>query len=66
MTDRRSTDWLRRWLNNPVEMTGDDSTAAATLKQQYNSRMPRFTLNARDIDGLIAFLADQTEMKSGE
>ena len=65
VTDRRGTDWLRRWLANPIEMAADDSVGAA-LKQQYNSQMPRFTLNAHDIDGLIAFLAAQTQLRASK
>jgi len=60
VTDRRSIDWLRKWLKDPKEMTSDDSIGSA-LKQQYNSQMPNFGLNDHDIDGVINFLAEQTE-----
>ena len=63
VTDRRSVAWLKKWLKDPVEMTADDSIAAA-LKQQYNSQMPNFGLTDRDIEGLIQFLEQKTLEKS--
>ena len=65
VTDRRSLDWIRKWLKNPVEMAGDDSVAAA-LKKQYNSQMPNLSLTPHDIEGLINYLAQQTQMHGGQ
>ena len=59
LTDRRSADWIHRWLQDPVGMTSSDSIAAA-LKKQYKTQMPNLGLNAHDIDGLINYLAQQT------
>jgi cytochrome c2 len=59
LTDRRSTDWIYKWLEDPVGMTESDSIAAA-LKKQYKTQMPNLGLSAHDIDGLINFLAQQT------
>jgi cytochrome c2 len=59
VTDRRSSDWLHKWLEDPVGMTDSDSIAAA-LKKQYKTQMPNLGLSAHDIDALINFLAQQT------
>jgi len=60
VTDRRSVEWLRKWLKDPVEMTSDDSTAA-DLKKQFGSQMPNLKLNTEQVEGLINFLAQQTQ-----
>lgn len=59
-TDRRSTEWLRMWLKDPVMMAGNDSTAAA-LKKQYNSQMPNLKLSRDEVDALINYLAEKTQ-----
>ena len=63
VTDRRSVEWLRKWLKNPIEMAADDSAAAA-LKREYNSQMPNMGLSDHDIDGLIQFLELRTMEKT--
>jgi cytochrome c2 len=62
VTDRRSVLWLERWLQNPVAMTREDSTAKA-LKQQYNAQMPNLGLSPQDADSLITYLARETERR---
>ena len=59
-TDRRSTEWLRAWLKDPVTMAGNDSTAAA-LKKQYNSQMPNLKLSKDEVEALINYLAEKTQ-----
>ncbi|HXQ29987.1 MAG TPA: cytochrome c [Gemmatimonadales bacterium] len=59
VTDRRTTDWIQKWLTDPVGMTESDSIAAA-LKKQYKTQMPNLNVSAHDIDGLINFLAQET------
>ena len=59
-TDRRSTEWLRAWLKDPVTMAGNDSTAAA-LKKQYNSQMPNLKLSRDEVEALINYLAEKTQ-----
>jgi len=60
VTDRRSVEWLRKWLKDPVSMVTQDSTAAA-MKAQYGSQMPNFGLTNRDVDGLINYLIQLTQ-----
>jgi len=65
VTDRRSVDWLRKWLKNPVDMAAEDSTAAA-LKAQYNSQMPNMHLTGEEVEALINYLAQQTMSRGGK
>jgi len=60
VTDRRTPDWIRKWLTDPVGMTSEDSIAMA-LKKQYKTQMPNLGLTGRDIDGLINYLAQETQ-----
>jgi mono/diheme cytochrome c family protein len=60
VTDRRTADWLERYLQDPVAMTSLDETAKA-LKKQYNSQMPKFGLSKDDADALINYLAQETQ-----
>lgn len=64
VTDRRSSEWLHKWLKDPVAMAGEDSTAMA-LKKQYGSQMPKLNLTDSDAEALINYLAQQTAMKRG-
>jgi mono/diheme cytochrome c family protein len=64
VTDRRSAEWIHKWLKDPVTMTQEDSTAMA-LKKQFNSQMPKLGLSDSDADALINFLAQQTAMRKG-
>lgn len=60
VTSRRSVEWLRSWFKNPAEMTSSDSIGMA-LKKKYGSQMPNLDLKPRDIEGLINYLAQQTQ-----
>ena len=64
VTDRRPADWLRKWLTDPVGMTRDDP-AASELKKKYGSQMPNLHLGPKDIDGLLAFLRQETVARAG-
>lgn len=65
VTDRRLLEWIRAWLADPVAMTGSDPVAAE-LKHQYRSQMPTFRLTPHDIDGLIAYLAQETAKRAAK
>jgi mono/diheme cytochrome c family protein len=64
VNDRRSVEWLRHWLKNPVQMAQQDSVAAA-LKKQFGSQMPNLDLSDRDVEGLINYLAVLTQERRG-
>jgi cytochrome c2 len=64
VTDRRSSDWLKKWLKDPIAMGSEDSTAMA-LKKQFGSQMPKLGLSESDAEALINYLAQQTAMRHG-
>lgn len=58
VTERRSADWLKRWLKNPTEMIGSDSIADAMVVTAKNVKMPNMKLSESDIDALMNFFAE--------
>ena len=58
VTDRRSHDWLKRWLHNPADLIGSDSIADALVVEAKNVKMPNLRLSDSDIESLLAYLAD--------
>jgi len=59
VTDRRSPEWLHAWLKNPS--APDDPTARA-LRKQYGSQMPDMSLTDEQVDDVIAYLAQQSQL----
>jgi len=58
VTERRSHDWLKRWLKNPTEMIGSDSIADAMVVAAKNVKMPNMKLSDSDIDALMNYFAE--------
>ena len=54
--ERRSAEWLRAWLNDPVSVAKSDPEAVK-LKAIYQTQMPKLGLSKQEIDALLAFLA---------
>src|SRR5688572_8115601 len=42
--ERRSVDWVKKWLRDPPAMLATDDTAKELLKQYKNFRMPNLRL----------------------
>ncbi len=60
VTDRRSQEWLRKWLKDPAAMLASDSLAMQ-LKDEYKGvSMANPRLTNSDIEALINYLADAT------
>jgi len=57
--DRRSLDWVQRWLHDPPAMEQGDSTARALVLQFNNTKMPNLQLADEEVTALIAYVADQ-------
>jgi len=58
VTDRRTNEWLRAWLKDPIQMIGsDDPVAADMYKRAHNVKMPNMHLNDSDITAIIAYLS---------
>lgn len=58
--ERRSVDWLTRWLKNTTEMLNTDSTAMAMLKEWKGYKMPQMKVSDTDIDNLLHYIAGET------
>jgi cytochrome c oxidase cbb3-type subunit 2 len=56
VTSRRTRDWLRRWLKDPLEFVSADADARALLAE-YKIPMPSPELGPAEIDAVIDFLA---------
>ena len=61
--ERRSVEWLTRWLKNTTEMLQTDSTAMALLKEWKGYKMPQIKMSDTDIEALIHFIAQETQKK---
>lgn len=61
VTQRRSLDWLRRWLANPTPMFDTDSTAKALLAQFNNTRMPNLRLKPDEVDALLQYIQQESD-----
>lgn len=58
VTNRRSRDWLRRWLKDPNAMFGSDSIVDAMVVQAKNVKMPNMKLQDSEIEALINYFAE--------
>ncbi|PYP74187.1 MAG: hypothetical protein DMD41_02900 [Gemmatimonadetes bacterium] len=56
---RRSKEWLRRWLKTPDQMLASDSTAQALLAQFNNTKMPNLHLSDKEVDALLHYIAQE-------
>jgi len=65
VTDRRSVDWLKRWLANTTEMLATDSTAQALLADAKGIKMPNLKLTDADATAVLNYIAQETEKKKG-
>jgi nitrite reductase (NO-forming) len=55
VTERRTDDWLFRWLKSPDQMLATDSIAQAMLREYNNIPMPNQNLNDAEIRQYIQF-----------
>ncbi len=65
VTQRRSRDWLRRWMGNPTPMFDTDSTAKALLAQYNNTKMPNLRLNEDEIEALLQYIQRESDKAAG-
>ena len=61
VTQRRSLEWLRRWLANPTSMFDTDSTAKALLAEFNNTRMPNLRLKPEEVDALLQYIQQESD-----
>lgn len=59
--ERRTVDWLTRWLQNTTEMLETDSIAKAMLVEHKNIKMPQVKLSDKDINAVLHYIAERGE-----
>jgi len=64
VTDRRDTDWLKRWMKDPTAMMETDETAKELLKEAKGVKMPNMKLNDAQIDALLHYIASESQKRS--
>lgn len=62
-TDRRSQEWLRRWLKTTDEMLQSDSIAQAMLVEFQNVKMPNLRLSDAEVDALLHYIQQESDKK---
>ena len=55
MTDRRSSEWLTKWLKSPEKMLQGDADAKAMLKESGGLPMPNQNLSDAEIRQYIGY-----------
>ena len=53
---RRSKEWLTKWLMETDTMLASDSTAIALLAEWKGIKMPKQSLSEQDVDAILAYL----------
>jgi len=56
---RRSKEWLTKWLMQTDVMLASDSTAMALLAEWKGIKMPKQTLSEQDVDAILAYLRSE-------
>jgi cytochrome c2 len=62
VTQRRSEDWLKKWIKSPDTMVFTDPTAKELLKQ-YLTPMPNLGLTDDEVNALISYLKHEDSHK---
>jgi cbb3-type cytochrome oxidase cytochrome c subunit len=60
VTERRSLDWLRRWLMDTKVMLETDSTAKALMAEWHGAKMPAYKLSVAEADQLVHYMAQES------
>jgi cbb3-type cytochrome oxidase cytochrome c subunit len=63
VTERRTIDWLTRFLKNTGEMLDSDPIAHALLEEYKFQRMPTIAMTDREIEALIHYIQAETTRK---
>ncbi len=57
VTERRTKEWLKKWLRDPDQMRATDPLAQQIYKEAHGIKMWNPHLDDADIEALIAYLA---------
>jgi protein SCO1/2 len=66
VTDKRDSEWLKKWLKAPDEMMGSDPTAQELLKEYKNVKMPNLKLKDDEVESLMHYLAAESAKQKKE
>ena len=61
VTDRRSVEWLTKWLTNTTEMLASDPVAQEMLKEYNGVKMPDMKLKEPEATALLHFIVKESE-----
>lgn len=61
LTDRRSVDWVKKWLGNTTSMLESDETAKALLAEYNNTKMPDFKMKEEDAMAVLHYIAKESQ-----
>lgn len=56
LEQRRSREWINRWLTNTNEMIASDSVAMAMVVEWKGIRMPQQKFTDQDIEALLSYV----------
>jgi cytochrome c oxidase subunit 2 len=55
--DRRSIDWLKKWIANPDELIGAKDPIAMDLLKKFNQiKMPNLALNPTEVESVLSYI----------
>ena len=58
--DRRSMEWLTKWLTDTKNMLETDSTAKALLAEYKGMRMPQQRISAAEAEQVVHYIAQES------
>jgi protein SCO1 len=61
LLDRRSTAWIKKWLQDPWNMVETDPIAKTLFKRYNELRMPDLNLSDKQVSALMHYIALQTK-----
>jgi protein SCO1/2 len=63
---RRAVAWVGRWIQEPDRMLAEKDPQALALYAQYNQvLMPNMRLNRLEVDALLEFIAEESNLPAG-
>ena len=60
VSERRSQEWLKAWLQNTKDMIANDSIGQALVTEWKGMKMPQFNVSDADVDGLLHYIAQES------
>jgi cytochrome c551/c552 len=59
--ERRSRDWIKKWVKSPQQMIDNKDEQALELIKQYNDIMPPQNLSDGEIDAVLDFIEEKSK-----